>query len=256
MNIYVQQESPLFKYLLQLGDNALILSQRLSEWTGHGPVLEQDIAMTNMALDILGQARLWYQYASEITDQNVTEDDLAFLRSEREFKNVLLVEQENGDWGQTIVRQYLYDAFQMRLLAALSESKDQTISEIAQKCLKETKYHHRWSSEWIMRLSLGTDHAHQRIQSALDKLWDYHQELVTSSPDDLWAAETSIAPSLAAIKEKYQNDINSVLIAADLNIPPTEPTMFKGKEGVHSEYLGPLLAEMQIMQRSYPGLEW
>lgn len=248
--------SPMFEYLLQLGDNALILSHRLSEWCGHGPVLEQDIALTNISLDILGQARLWYQYAGEITSPQVDEDTLAYMRDAHEFRNILLVEQPNGDWGKTIVRQCFYDTFQLLLLEELKKSNQQVIAEIAAKCLTETTYHAKWSSQWVIRLGDGTEESNHRMQTAVNDLWRFRHEAVLPSVADKEVAGLGMAPNLDDLKEAYFERLGAILQKAGLLTPDAPHVIKGGKDGVHSEHLGFILAEMQHLQRSYPGLEW
>ncbi|MEL7123425.1 MAG: 1,2-phenylacetyl-CoA epoxidase subunit PaaC [Bacteroidota bacterium] len=245
-----------FDYTLQLADNALILGQRLSEWCGHGPVLEQDIALTNIALDLMGQARSLFEYAAKFEDKGRTEDSLAFLRIEREYKNVLLVEQANEDFAYTIVRQFLFDAFHFYQVEALLKSKDETLAAIAAKSIKEITYHLRFSSEWMIRLGDGTEISHHKIQEALDDLWMYTGEFFIPSTADLEMLEEGIAPDLETLKVKYYSKIDEILKRATLSKPEAEWMQEGGKKGMHSENMGFILAEMQYMQRAYPGLEW
>jgi ring-1,2-phenylacetyl-CoA epoxidase subunit PaaC len=266
------------KYLLQLADNALILGHRLSEWCGHGPVLEQDIALTNIALDHLGQARSFYQYAAEMINllpeqernslfsstafQNkttpFTEDDLAFLRDAWDFKNVLLVEQPNQDWAFTVARSFYYDHYNSLLYAALKEQDiEDNIRAVAEKSLKETTYHKRWSSEWVIRLGDGTEESRRRMQNALHDLWPFTNELFLPT-----AAESAFQNHLPAfdilqLKDNWHTEVFAIIEEATLQQPDPEAWMQQGgKEGIHSEHLGFLLAEMQYMQRAYPGMEW
>ena len=243
-------------YILQLADNSLILGQRLSEWCGHGPVLEQDIALTNIALDLMGQARSLFEYAAKSEDKGRTEDSLAFLRTEREYKNVLLVEQANEDFAYTIVRQFLFDVFHFYQVEALLESKDETLAAIAAKSIKEITYHLRFSSEWMIRLGDGTDISHHKIQEALDDLWMYTGELFVSSEADSKMLKAGIAPDLEVLKVKYHTKIDEILTRATLSKPESEWMQDGGKKGIHSENMGFILAEMQYMQRTYPGQEW
>ena len=248
----------LFDYCLHRGDSNLILGQRLAAWCGHGPVLEQDIALTNVALDLVGQARSYYQYAGELEGRGRTEDDLAYLRSDREYLNPLLCEVENGDWGQTILRQYLHDAFHYLQLRALRLSSDEHLAAIATKSLKEVTYHRRYSSDWVMRLGDGTEESHTRMQRALDTLWRYTGELTQSAPVDEAAAGFGLSPKPEDLRDEYLADVHAVLAKAQLVIPETAPAAMRtgGKSGVHTEKLGFLLAEMQHLQRAYPGAEW
>lgn len=264
-------------YLLQLADNALILGHRISEWTGHGPVLEQDIAITNTALDHLGQARSLYQYAAEVYNQlppeaqndffsspaflnhtqAVTEDTLAYLRDAWDFRNVLLTEQPNGDWAYTIARSFFYDHYSVLLYTALMGSNDATIAAVAEKSLKEALYHRRWSSEWVIRLGDGTDESKARMQEAIDERWAYTGELFMASEADNAMLAAGTGTDLAVLKSKWMNQVAEVLTEATLDIPQADAWMQSGgKEGQHSEHLGYILAEMQYMQRAYPGMEW
>ncbi len=243
-------------YILRLADNAMILGQRLSEWCGHGPILEQDIAITNIALDFIGQARNLYQYAAEVEGKNRTEDDFAFLRDPLDYKNVLLVEQPNGNWGQTIMRQFLYDSFNFYFYNNLKNSTDTQLAAIAEKSLKEIKYHLRYSSEWVVRLGDGTEESHQKMQTALDDLWMYSGELCTPDALDEEMYKAGIGVDLAAIQPLYQEKINTTFAKATLQIPDNNWMQSGGKQGKHSEHLGFILTEMQYMQRTYPNVEW
>lgn len=244
------------EYVLQLGDNALLLSQRLGEWCGHGPVLEQDIALTNLALDLLGQARMLLAYAGELEENPRTDDQLAFLRDARQFRNVLLVEQPNSDWAYTLTRQFFFDAYNYYNLQALLDSRDERLAAIAEKAFKEATYHLRFSSEWIIRLGDGTETSHAKVQAAVDDLWRYTAELCTPSPADEAMAAAGVAPDLHEIKHLWNQKVRTVLEEATLLIPDTPWMQFGGKTGIHTEHLGFILAEMQFMQRAYPGMEW
>lgn len=248
----------LMRYCLHRGDTNLILGQRLGEWCGHGPVLEQDIALTNIALDLVGQARSYYQYAAEIEGAGKTEDDLAYLRHERDFMNPLLCEVENGDWGQTIMRQFLFDAHHFLLLSELVNSTDEHLAGIAAKSLKEVTYHRRYSSEWVVRLGDGTPESHGRMQRALDELWRYTGELLRSAPVDEEAAKFQLAPKPESLAIGYHDFVLPVLAKATLTVPELPDVAMRtgGKRGVHTEKLGYVLAEMQHLQRAYPGAEW
>jgi ring-1,2-phenylacetyl-CoA epoxidase subunit PaaC len=246
----------LFDYLLRLADDSLILGHRLSEWCGHGPILEEDIALTNISLDLLGQATSLFQYAAEVQGEGKTEDDLAFLRFDRDYKNALLVEQPNGDFGMTIVRQFLFDAYRLPLFEALLDSKDEQIAAIAAKSLKETKYHYRHSAEWMIRLGDGTDESRTRIQSSVDKLWRYSSDLFFSEEVQEAMEAAGIAPKMDAIKSRWNESIQAVMSEATLQIPENKWEQNGGRIGKHSEHLGFLLAEMQYMQRAYPNMEW
>ena len=256
----------LFDYILRMADNSLILGHRLSEWCGHGPVLEQDMAMTNIALDLIGQARNLYQYAAQIDGTGKTEDDIAYLRDVYDFKNVLLVEQPNGDFAHTIARQFFFSAFQYPFYQQLTNSKDEILRGVAEKAVKEVAYHLRWSSEWVIRLGDGTAESHNRMQKAIDNLWTYSGENLIPDALDNWANNVEernpecvgkgVGVDLNAIKMTFDETINTVLAEATL-IKPVSTYMQKGgKQGQHTEYLGYILAEMQFMQRAYPNSEW
>jgi ring-1,2-phenylacetyl-CoA epoxidase subunit PaaC len=247
-------------YTLHLADNSLILGQRNAEWCGHGPVLEQDIAITNISLDLIGQARNFYQYAATLinqsTNQPATEDTLAYLRKEREFKNCLLVEQPNGDWAQTILRQFLFSQYQYLLFQQLQNSSDGTLAAIAAKALKETTYHLRWSSEWVIRLGDGTGESHRRMKNALDELWRYTGEFFEVSGYEAWVISRGIGADIPHLKEPWLLKVNEIFNEASLSVPQDIFIMKGGKEGLHTEHLGYILSELQYMQRAYPGCEW
>jgi ring-1,2-phenylacetyl-CoA epoxidase subunit PaaC len=245
-----------FPYVLQLGDNALILSHRLSEWCGHGPVLEQDIALTNIALDLLGQARMLLAYAAALEGQGRNEDTIAYFRDAHQFRNALLVEQPNQDWAYTITRQFFFDTFNFYNYQALLASPDPQLAAIAEKSLKEVTYHLRYSSEWMARLGDGTPLSHQKIQQAVDDLWPFTGELTTPSQADQNATAAGIAPNLLTIKTLWEKKVAQVLQEATLAQPENNWMQRGGKEGRHTEHLGYILAEMQHLQRSYPGNQW
>lgn len=234
----------------------MILGQRLSEWCGHGPILEQDIALTNIALDFIGQARNLYQYAAKFEGKGRSEDDLAFLRDPLNYKNVLLVEQPNGNWGQTIMRQFLYDSFNFYFYNELKNSTDAQISAIGEKSLKEIKYHLRYSSEWTVRLGDGTEESHNKMQDALNDLWMYSGELCTPDALDEEMAAAGIGVDLNKIRPLVVEKVDATLTKATLQKPENNWMQSGGKQGSHSEHLGFILAEMQFMQRAYPGAEW
>lgn len=249
--------SPPIHYLLHLADNTLVLGHRLSEWCGHGPVLEQDIAMTNIALDLVGQSRMYYQYAAEIEGKGRTEDDLAYLRDVPQFRNFLLVEQPNGDWGQTIVRQFLFDAWHHVLLSRLINSSDERLAAIAEKSLKEVTYHLRYSSEWVVRLGDGTEESHRRMANAIGMLWPFTGELFEDNNSDSELANHGIAPLPSSLKADWSDTVITLLKRATLDVPTSSWAQIGGKTGQrHSEHLGYILAELQWMQRAYPGMEW
>ena len=246
----------LVEYLLRVGDDSLILGHRLSEWCGHGPILEEDIAMTNISLDLIGQATSLLEYAGKIEGNGRTADDLAFLRFDKDYRNCLLVEQPNDDFGVTMLRQFFFDAYRKPLFELLTKSSDEQLAAIAEKSLKETKYHLKHSSEWVIRLGDGTDESHQKMQDALDKLWRYTDELFYTDEVDQELESNGVVFSILAVKESWSNTINNVLSEATLTIPTNNWKFEGGRKGLHSEHLGYILAELQYMQRAYPGLEW
>lgn len=244
-------------YVRRLGDNALVLSQRLSEWCGKGPALEEDMALINVALDLIGQARLWLSYAGELEGQGRSEDQLAFLRDAHQFHNLLLVELPNGSYADTLARQFLFDVWHYFLLQGLCQSDDARIVEIAQKCLKEVTYHVRRSTDLVVRLGDGTEESHRRMQAAIDTLWMYTGELFKPDALDTAMQQRGLAPALDELQQKWQQHVTEVLQLATLRIPAAGLWMQSGgKQGRHTEHLGYLLAEMQFLQRSYPGAAW
>jgi ring-1,2-phenylacetyl-CoA epoxidase subunit PaaC len=246
----------LFEYVLRLGDDSLILGHRLSEWCGHGPILEEDIAMTNISLDLVGQATSLLGYAGELEGKGRDADALAFLRFDRDYKNVLLVEQPNGDFGMTMLRQFFFDAYRKPLFEKLQHSTDQHLAAIAEKSLKETKYHLKHSSEWVIRLGDGTEESNARIQDSLNTLWRYTNELFFTDEVDAELVEKGIVPSLQEIQLEWNATVNAVLDEATLTIPTNNWKQEGGRKGLHSEHLGYILAELQYMQRAYPNMQW
>ena len=246
----------LFEYLIRLGDDSLILGHRLSEWCGHGPILEEDIAMTNIALDLVGQATSILKYAGEVEGKGRSEDDIAFLRFERDYKNALLVEQKNEDFGVTMMRQFLFDAFRKPLFEQLTKSSDKQLAAIAEKSLKETKYHLKHSAEWVIRLGDGTEESHNRVQEALNNLWRYTDELFFTDDVDAELRSKGIIFSSEELKASWKKMVDAVLSQATLTIPDNGWQHEGGRKGLHSEHLGYILVELQYMQRAYPGMEW
>jgi ring-1,2-phenylacetyl-CoA epoxidase subunit PaaC len=244
------------RYVLRLGDTNLILAQRLGAWVAYAPALEEDLGVANVALDLLGQARLLLTYAGELEGRGRSEDDLAFGRDVQDFLNLSLVEQPNGDFGCTIVRQALFDAYQFELYEALQGSADRRLAEIAAKAFKETRYHLRYSSGWLVRLGDGTDESHARVQSALDDLWRFTFELFSADEVDETLAAAGIAPQLAQLAPRWSARIDELLRKATLARPRDVAYRWQGKRGQHSEHLGHLLAPMQFLQRAYPGASW
>ena len=249
-----------FEYLLRLADNDLILAQRLGEWVGHGPVLEEDIALTNIALDLLGQARLWFAYAGEVEARFAgtgrDEDTLAFSRDGGEFRNLLLVEQPNGNYADTMARQFYFDAWHRLLLAELTRSRDARIAEIAAKALKEVTYHAERSADWVLRLGDGTDESHAKMQAAIDDLWMYTGEMFDADAAEVALADDGIAGDVGTLLPAWRNAITTILTEATLTVPDPEWMQRGGKRGIHTEHLGRMLATMQWMQRAYPGAQW
>jgi ring-1,2-phenylacetyl-CoA epoxidase subunit PaaC len=246
----------LFRYVLRVGDLSLVLGQRLGEWVGHAPALEEDLGLANIALDLIGQARLLLGYAGELDGRDRGEDEIAFLREQGEYLNPTLVEQPNGDFGQTIVRQVLIDAFQLELYQGLMHSADERLAAIAAKAVKETRYHLRYSSGWLVRLGDGTAESRARVQSALERLWPYTVELFEEDDLDREMADSGIAPRLAEMRSAWSMRLDAVLAEATLERPRDRPYSWFGKRGEHSEHLGYLLGEMQYLQRAFPGARW
>ena len=241
----------LIDYILHLADTNLILAQRNAAWCGHGPILEQDIAITNISLVLLGQSRNFYQYAATLIGNDATEDSLAYLRTEREFKNCLLAEQPNGDWAQTVLRQFFFSAYLFLLYEKLQNNKDEQIAGIAAKALKEVTYHQRWSSEWVVRLGDGTEESHQRMLHAIDELWRYTGELFIAAD-----YETAAGFDIALLKEDWMKKVTAVFEEAALPVPENVFMQTGGKTGIHTEHLGFILTELQDLQRTYPNAEW
>jgi ring-1,2-phenylacetyl-CoA epoxidase subunit PaaC len=250
----------LFDYLLRLADSDLILAQRLGEWVGHGPVLEEDIALANVGLDLLGQARMWFAYASEVETstgrRGRTEDELAFMRDGGDFRNLLLVEQPNGNYADTIARQFYFDAWHELLLTVLSSSADARIAEIAAKGLKETIYHVERSADWIVRLGDGTDLSHARMQAAVDALWPYTGEMFATDDTERVLVAKGVACDAESLLDPWRERVAAILSEATLTLPSAKWMQRGGKQGVHTEHLGHLLAQMQWLQRAYPGAQW
>lgn len=243
-------------YLLRLADTALTQSQRVAEWCGHGPFLEEDIALTNVALDLLGHAKLLYEQAAEISADSVTADDLAFLRDVHDFKNPLLTELPRGDFAYTTLKLYFLDQFNVLLYAALTDSHYTPLAEIATKALKETRYHLTRSRDWCLRLSLSTDEAKQKIQAALDDLYFYTPELFETDDALNQLTAESIMPDLSILKTQWQQQVDKLLGECQLQVPESGWVATGGLRGEHSEHLGYMLDDMQFLQRAYPGCEW
>jgi ring-1,2-phenylacetyl-CoA epoxidase subunit PaaC len=245
-----------FRYVLRLADTSLVLGQRLGEWVGHAPALEEDLGLANLSLDLIGQARLLLSYAGELEGKGRDEDQLAFLRDGVDFGNVTLAEQPNGDFAHTVVRQLLMDAWQLDLYEALQQSSDRRLAEIAAKALKETRYHFRFSAGWVVRLGDGTEESKRRVQSALEELWRFTGELFTADALDDEMAALGVGPRLENLRSKWLARIDEVLSEATLTRPSDVHYPWHGKRGQHTEHLGYVLAEMQFLQRAYPGAQW
>ena len=246
----------LYNYILGIADNSLILGQRLGELCGHGPNLETDIALTNIALDLFGQTRSYYQYAAKLEGKGKTEDDVAMLRVERDYKNVLLVEQPNEHFGHVIARQFLFDIFHYQLMTALLKSEDETLAAIAAKSIKEVSYHKRFSGDWLKRLGDGTEESHEKMQEAIEHYWPYTAELFDMTESDAKMAAEGVGVDVSELKEAYYKEITEHLEEATLQIPDNPYSKKGGKKGIHSEHMGYILTELQYMQRTYPNLTW
>lgn len=266
-------------YTLQLADNALIYGHRLGEWCGHGPVLEQDIALTNISLDYVGQSRSFYQHAANLLNElpeseklsmfhsialeekikkggQLDEDDLAYLRDGWDYRNILLTEQPNGDWAVTVARAFFFDIFQSLYYSQLIKSKDLQLAAIAEKSLKEVTYHRRWSSEWVIRLGDGTDESHAKMQEAINDLWSFTGEMFTMTAAEQAMADAGVAIDTKQLHSKWLEDVKAIIDEATLTLPENNWMHDGGKNGKHSEHLGYILTELQFMQRAYPGMEW
>lgn len=246
----------LIQYIYGIADNALILGQRLGELCGHGPSLETDIALTNISLDLFGQVRSYYQYVAKLQGGDATEDTVAFLRLEREYKNVLLVEQPNTDFAYSITKQFLFDIFHLALLEELQNSKDEMLAAIAKKSIKEVLYHTRFSSDWIKRLGDGTEESHTRIQTAINDLWIFTDELFHQTDADKAIVAEGIGVDTTLLKVNYYKKVSEILEEATLQTPTIEFFQKGGKQGIHSEHMGFILTELQFMQRTYPNMTW
>lgn len=249
-------KSDLFKYTLRQADNSMVLCQRLCQWAARGPDLEEDISLTNIGLDLIGQARSLYQYSASLCDQQINEDDLAFMRDSHEWSNLLLVEQPNGDFADTIARQYLYDAWHLLFLDQLTDSNDTTLAAIAAKSIKEVKYHKRHSSMWIKRLGDGTAVSHQRMQDAIVAVWPFTAEMFVPDELDQRMLEFGTGVDLTALKHSWDSQVSSLLVDATLSKPVAGEAIVGGRQGQHAEYLDDLLKEMQSLPRSMPNHQW
>lgn len=250
------KEQALFRYLLRLGDNPLILGHRLSEWCSNGPILEEDLALTNMALDMIGRAQAYLTYAGKVEGKNRTADDLAYKRAERSFYNNLICELPNSDFAFTIVRQLLNANFEVLFLEELLNSKDSEIAAISAKAIKESRYHLEHAREWTLRLGDGTEESHQRMQKALDRIWMFTGEMFEMDETDAILLKEGIAADLNTIKPIWHNQVKSVIEDATLCLPEDGYMQTGSRKGIHTEYLGHILSEMQYLQRAYPDAKW
>ncbi|SVA47979.1 uncharacterized protein METZ01_LOCUS100833 [marine metagenome] len=245
-----------FQYVLSIGDDALIIAQRLSEWAYRAPFLEEDIALSNISLDMFGRANLFLDYAAILKGNDTIADDLAFKRNEREFTNKLLCEQPNGNFANTMVRQFFLDAFNKLFLLKLINSNDDQLSAISQKAIKETNYHLRHSSKWIIRLGDGTPESHAKVQLAIDNLWMFTEELFEMNDNDIQMEQQKIGVDCPVLKPQWDIIINDVFLEARVNRPEDLHMTTGGRQGLHTEHLGHLLSDMQYLQRAYPDATW
>jgi ring-1,2-phenylacetyl-CoA epoxidase subunit PaaC len=252
----MDSKQALFNYTLRLGDTSLILGQRLSEWTGHGPFLEEDLALTNIALDIFGRAKSLLEYAAKLEDKGRSEDDLAFFRNDREYFNALITEQPNGDYAKTIIRQALIDCFDLLFYTELSKSKDETLAGIAAKSIKEISYHKRHSFSWVMRFGNGTEESMIRLQKGFDEIWEYTGELFEMTEVDEVLIKDGIAVDLSSLKPKWDKEIFDLLDKANIKVPESIYMQKGSRRGLHGEHLSYILAEMQSLPRMHPTAKW
>lgn len=252
----MRQQELRYHYTLRLGDTPLILAQRLCEWCGHAPELEIDLALSNIGLDLLGQARNFLSYAAQLKGDQYDEDILAFFRDEREFSNLLLVEQPNNGFDDTLVRQFFMDAYHVPLYEALTHSRDKQLSAIAEKSLKEAVYHLRFSRGWMIRLGDGSEESHQRLQHAINTLWRFTGELCHADEIEIALSESGIAVDPRTLQATWLNTVSETLTEATLSIPEKKADRLGGKQGSHTEHLGLLLTQLQFVQRAYPNCQW
>jgi ring-1,2-phenylacetyl-CoA epoxidase subunit PaaC len=248
--------SALFEYLVRLGDDRLVLGHRLSEWCGHGPILEEDIALANIALDLIGEATLFLKRAGEVEGAGRNEDALAYFRDAVEYRNALIAELPKGDFGFTIVRQFFFSVYSLLQMEALQRSADADVAGIAAKAVKESRYHVRHSAQWVITLGDGTAESHARAQAAVDELWRYTGELFIADDVDREAAASGVGVDPSTLEAAWRKQVDDVLARATLKVPPTGYMQRGGREGRHTEYLGHMLTEMQIVARSHPGASW
>ena len=250
------QQQDLVEYAIALGDDALVMGQRLSEWCSNAPFLEEDLALANVALDFIGRARMFYSYGAEVEGEGRTEDDIAYRRDCRDFTNLLICELPRGDFAFSTARQFFIDAFYLDFLEALTESSDERLAAIAAKAIKETRYHYRRSHDWLLRLGDGTEESREKIQQALEQLWGYTPELFSMTAGEARLVEQGIAVDCAALRDSWNKRVDAVLEKATLKRPAAEWEVTGGRAGVHTEHLGHMLSELQFLQRAYPGQQW
>ncbi len=246
----------LLDFVVAQADDAMVLGQRLSEWCSNAPYLEEDLALTNVALDYVGRAKMFYEYASKLEGGKRSADDIAFMRDGRDFRNLLIMELPIGDFAFSMARQFLVDVFNLEYMALLQQSSDAEVAAIAGKAVKESRYHLRRSHEWVLRLGDGTDESHARMQKALDELWGYIDELFVNTDAEVALIKEGVAIDRALLRDSWSKQVEAVLQEATLNKPGVEWTVTGGRQGIHTEHFGHMLAEMQFLQRAYPGLEW
>jgi len=251
-----EKNNAVANYAIALGDDALVIGQRLAEWCSHGPFLEEDLALSNVALDFIGRARMFYQYAAKVEGRGRSEDDIAYFRDAREYTNLMIFELPIGDFAFTMVRQLMLDVYSLAFLEQLQQSNDQQLSAIADKAVKEARYHLRRSAEWVIRLGDGTAESKQRAQAALDEVWGFTHELFEVHDSEVTLIEQGIAVDRAQLKSQWDSKINQVLSQATLTRPEDDWSTNGGRDGLHTEHLGQLLSELQFMQRAYPGMKW
>ena len=244
------------EYATRLGDDAVVLGHRVSEWCSNAPFLEEDLALQNVALDLIGRARMYYTYAAELADDGRDEDDFAFMRDQREYRNLLLMELPRGDFAYTMVRQLFADVYNMLYLEQLLASSDETLAAIAAKAIKESRYHLRRSHEWLLRLGIGTEESHARAQAAVDDIWGFTHEMFELDEAEQQLADAGVGVDSAALKEAWTRQVGAILQEATLELPGETWAVRGGREGYHTEFLGQMLNEMQSVHRAYPGQKW
>ncbi len=252
----METNEALYNYVLRLGDSSLIHAQRLAEWCSNGPILEEDLAITNFSLDLLGQAENFYIYAADLHHEDISADTLAFRRNERQYYNYLLVEQPNGDFGFTMVKMFLYGSFSKMLFDKLIDSTDINIAGLANKGIKEIKYHYRHSHDWLMRLGNGTEESNKRVQHGLNELWSFTGDMFTQNEVDKILMQEEVIPNVEAFYADWLKEVKTVFTAASLTIPEKAHQITGGINAMHTEHLGHILCEMQYLQRAYPEAKW